>query len=211
MSASKEGKEALPAAPRKTGRDIDWRVVARDLCAALEKLSDKPAEECPDWVAGPLQQYYAAKNELAVEDAAAEKAAFVMLIDAQDINPLDEVKFYTEPWTGGDFCPCCGERGHQRSGQEFEHQLRCFNECSTLGSIVWEPGKRYRKVMRKTGFGSAAMFEWLEANLDFRNTILAVTKPGDVNLGSRKNTFRNFVEKRMLDELRHSLLEGGLM
>jgi hypothetical protein len=211
MSASKEGKEALPAAPRKTGGDIDWRVVARDLCAALEKLSDKPAEECPDWVAGPLQQYYAAKNELAIEDAAVEKAAFVMLIDAQDINPPDEVKFYTEPWTGGHFCPCCGERGHWRSGQEFDNQLRCFNDCSTLGSIVWEPGKRYRKVMRKTGFGSAAMFEWLEANLDLRNTILAITKPGDVNLGSRENTFRNFVEKRMLDELRHSLLEGGLM
>lgn len=43
-------------------------------------------------------------------------------------------------------CPKCNKQGHWRSGQEFDHQLRCADCSSMAGSIIWEPGHTYLMV-----------------------------------------------------------------
>jgi len=55
---------------------------------------------------------------------------------------LKKTFFNDEAWLAGYRCPNCDEVGHWRSGYEFEHQMRCFNNCQDVAPI-WEPGTYY--------------------------------------------------------------------
>lgn len=55
-------------------------------------------------------------------------------------------------------CPLCDTRGVWRSGQEFDHQMRCTKDgCST----VWTPDTIYLVVRRPDGDPKACHTNWL--------------------------------------------------